>query len=362
MNALDSKVLLGRPVSCCCNALKLLLFVYQTTKERKRSRGGGGLFFPKCGKVVEKGEKKITSYLGFSHFDVQSGRGPLLGCLQKILMHSHHHHHHPAMGVGVGVGRDRPPPQSPPLSQPTQPPVSSSSSSSSLSDLYSVARRISFELQEGLIRLERLEGKGHGGNATLQEAREQRNKLQEMTRISQQMESQFRVLIVKENPSKRDTWKRKVSQISEECDQFRVALDRFGSRESRRMQEEQEREELMRRISGGGNMNNGGGDVTLNMGSSYDVEASAGMSMRRSGQMVDDLLDSGANILGSLHEQKDRLKSARRKVLSVLDTLGVSQSVLKVIDRRQRMDAIIVYGGMFFITFFIFVFWWFTRR
>jgi hypothetical protein len=28
--------------------------VYQTTKERKRSRGGGGLFFPKCGKVVEK--------------------------------------------------------------------------------------------------------------------------------------------------------------------------------------------------------------------------------------------------------------------------------------------------------------------
>ena len=48
-------------------------------------------------------------------------------------------------------------------------------------------------------------------------------------------------------------------------------------------------------------------------------------------------------------------------MLNVLDTLGVSQSVLKVIDRRQRMDAIIVYGGMFVITFFIFVFWWFTR-
>jgi golgi SNAP receptor complex member 2 len=348
----------------CRAAVTKLFFFFSCIKQQKRGRGveRRRIFFPKCGKVVEKGEKKIfTRYLGFSHFSlfVQSGEGSLAWLPSKI-MHSHHHHHHPAMGVGVGG--DRPPPQSPPLSQPTQPPVSSSSSSSSLSDLYSVARRISFELQEGLIRLERLEGKGHGGNATLQEAREQRNKLQEMTRISQQMESQFRVLIVKENPSKRDTWKRKVSQISEECDQFRVALDRFGSRESRRMQEEQEREELMRRISGGGNMNNGGGDVTLNMGSSYDAEASAGMSMRRSGQMVDDLLDSGANILGSLHEQKDRLKSARRKVLSVLDTLGVSQSVLKVIDRRQRMDAIIVYGGMFFITFFIFVFWWFTRR
>jgi len=346
-------------VSCCCNEAFLLLFVYQTTKERKRSREEEDLLskmWKSCGKGREENFYEVFRFQPFFSFRREGS----LAWLPSKIMHSHHHHHHPAMGVGVGG--DRPPPQSPPLSQPTQPPVSSSSSSSSLSDLYSVARRISFELQEGLIRLERLEGKGHGGNATLQEAREQRNKLQEMTRISQQMESQFRVLIVKENPSKRDTWKRKVSQISEECDQFRVALDRFGSRESRRMQEEQEREELMRRISGGGNMNNGGGDVTLNMGSSYDAEASAGMSMRRSGQMVDDLLDSGANILGSLHEQKDRLKSARRKVLSVLDTLGVSQSVLKVIDRRQRMDAIIVYGGMFFITFFIFVFWWFTRR
>jgi len=36
---------------------------------------------------VEKGEKKIfTRYLGFSHFSlfVQSGRGLLLGCLQKL--------------------------------------------------------------------------------------------------------------------------------------------------------------------------------------------------------------------------------------------------------------------------------------
>ena len=346
-------------MSCCCNEAFLLLFVYQTTKERKRSREEEDLLskmWKSCGKGREENFYEVFRFQPFFSFRREGS----LAWLPSKIMHSHHHHHHPAMGVGVGG--DRPPPQSPPLSQPTQPPVSSSSSSSSLSDLYSVARRISFELQEGLIRLERLEGKGHGGNATLQEAREQRNKLQEMTRISQQMESQFRVLIVKENPSKRDTWKRKVSQISEECDQYRIALDRFGSRESRRMQEEQEREELMRRISGGGNMNNGGGDVTLNMGSSYDAEASAGMSMRRSGQMVDDLLDSGANILGSLHEQKDRLKSARRKVLSVLDTLGVSQSVLKVIDRRQRMDAIIVYGGMFFITFFIFVFWWFTRR
>ena len=45
---------------------------------------------------------------------------------------------------------------------------------------------------------------------------------------------------------------------------------------------EQEREELMRKMNGGGNMNNASGDVTLNMGSSYDAEASAGMSMRRS--------------------------------------------------------------------------------
>ena len=65
-------------MSCCCNEAFLLLFVYQTTKERKRSREEEDFSF---GKVVEKEGRRKLSYLGFSHFSlfVQTGGG--VSCL-----------------------------------------------------------------------------------------------------------------------------------------------------------------------------------------------------------------------------------------------------------------------------------------
>ena len=40
------------------------------------------------------------------------------------------------------------------------------------------------------------------------------------------------------------------------------------------------------------------------------------------------------------------LQSAQRKLFDVANSLGLSDSVLKVIDRRQKLDKQIVYGGM----------------
>jgi golgi SNAP receptor complex member 2 len=38
--------------------------------------------------------------------------------------------------------------------------------------------------------------------------------------------------------------------------------------------------------------------------------------------------------------------------------MGVSSSLLRVIDRRQRLDAILVYGGMLFTMVFLLIVWW----
>ena len=43
------------------------------------------------------------------------------------------------------------------------------------------------------------------------------------------------------------------------------------------------------------------------------------------------------------------LQSAQRKALDVLNSLGLSDSLLRIIDRRQRMDKWLTYGGMIFI-------------
>ena len=53
------------------------------------------------------------------------------------------------------------------------------------------------------------------------------------------------------------------------------------------------------------------------------------------------------------------VQSAQRKALDVLNSLGLSDSLLGVIDRRQRMDKWITYGGMLFICLLVGgLLWW----
>ena len=40
------------------------------------------------------------------------------------------------------------------------------------------------------------------------------------------------------------------------------------------------------------------------------------------------------------------MQSAHRKMLDTLNSVGLSDSLLRVIDRRQTFDKLLVYGGM----------------
>jgi len=219
-----------------------------------------------------------------------------------------------------------------------------------LQDLYGVARRLIMEIRRGLEELEGAEARGIIQTSTSL-SRDMHAKLRELQKISHQIESQWRILVVQENSSKRDLWKRKVEQVVEECDQIRVSLERFKSRETRRQAEERDRVELMQRVTSD--------DEFRLLVNQYDAEAGAKMSLQRSGGMVDDLLAHGASVLGALGEQKERLKGAQHKMLDLLNSIGVSASLLRVIDRRQRMDAMLVYGGMVFTVLLLLFVWMF---
>lgn len=69
------------------------------------------------------------------------------------------------------------------------------------------------------------------------------------------------------------------------------------------------------------------------------VPLASPVSIQRSRGMVDDLLVHGASVLGALGNQKDRLKGAQHKMLDLLNTIGVSASLLRVIDRRCAISA-----------------------
>ncbi|KZV14910.1 hypothetical protein F511_38018 [Dorcoceras hygrometricum] len=140
--------------------------------------------------------------------------------------------------------------------------------------------------------------------------------------------------------SQRDLWRRKVEQVSEEAESLRASLDRYLSRHQKQIQEGQERAELLGRANGDSHI--------LRI---FDEEAQASESVRRSSQLSEDAFATGVAILSKYSEQREHLKRAQRKALDVLNTLGLSNSLLRLIK----------YAGMAFTVVIIFFFWRWTR-
>lgn len=69
-------------------------------------------------------------------------------------------------------------------------------------------------------------------------------------------------------------------------------------------------------------------------------------SLGNANRGMDDLLGSGQSILDNLREQRSTLKSAHKRVLDLMNTLGLSNTVMRLIERRTYQDKFILYGGM----------------
>ena len=108
---------------------------------------------------------------------------------------------------------------------------------------------------------------------------------------------------------------------------------------NRRAFEEQQRQELF------GDMSREDHVINMSMADQHD-------SLMRSTQMTDDLLSLGKTTLGSLSGQRKMLKGAHRKLLDMANKLGLSGSLLRLIEKREWVDAVITYGCMIFTLIF----------
>mmetsp|Transcript_33551 Transcript_33551/g.76704 ORF Transcript_33551/g.76704 Transcript_33551/m.76704 type:complete len:99 (-) Transcript_33551:121-417(-) len=86
-----------------------------------------------------------------------------------------------------------------------------------------------------------------------------------------------------------------------------------------------------------------------------------GQALKRSARAFDELETSGLAMLAQLAGQRDRLKSAQRKLLDVMNTLGVSNSLMRFIEKRHFMDSLIVYGGMLITVAILALVYWYWR-
>ena len=92
----------------------------------------------------------------------------------------------------------------------------------------------------------------------------------------------------------------------------------------------------------------------------------AAANLYQEGKTLDESLVSGNHtmqyldtIIDSLHSQGDRLKGVRRNLTNMAHTLGLSDSVIRMINRRETGDRYLVLGLMLLTVLIIIICWWF---
>ncbi|KAF8056259.1 MEMB11 [Scenedesmus sp. PABB004] len=166
-------------------------------------------------------------------------------------------------------------------------------------------------------------------------ARDLQQKLAELQRTSRELDGSWRMALVRQQTAKHDVWKRKVEQVSEEADFLRTSLERFGGRQALRQREAADRDELLARAEAGRRVKD-----------EMDEEAAVAGHIGRSRRYLGEMFEQGTSILAGMSANRERIKAAQTKVLDVINSVGLGESVLKMIERRHRTDAYIAVGGM----------------
>jgi Golgi SNAP receptor complex protein 2 len=92
-----------------------------------------------------------------------------------------------------------------------------------------------------------------------------------------------------------------------------------------------------------------------------DLEMAENTSLNRSNQMLDDYISTGRGAYEELLSQREKLKSAQRKVYDIFNMLGISNSIMRAVERREQTDSVIVFGGMAVVTLLLLVIWIYVK-
>ncbi len=77
---------------------------------------------------------------------------------------------------------------------------------------------------------------------------------------------------------------------------------------------------------------------------------------------LDDIWETGNAVLDGLRSQRSVLKKAHRRLLDVTSMLSLSNSVMRLIERRSTQDKFIFYGLAILTCLVILTSFWYFRH
>jgi len=152
------------------------------------------------------------------------------------------------------------------------------------------------------------------------------------------------VLVLKEPPARRQNWKIRVDQLKNDVrhlqSQFQTSQVKLYERE----QAERDRNELLNtKFTTNAEAANGNASDTSIL---IDAALNHQGSLARSRQGVTELLDQGRETLSALRDQRNLMKNIKKKMLDISSMLGMSNTVMRLIERRSEGDKLA--KGIFF--------------
>ena len=154
----------------------------------------------------------------------------------------------------------------------------------------------------------------------------------------------------KETKSRKDDAKRRVQHLRTTYKHIQTSYENILRRKSKEGSYSSDRNQLF-----------SGADLE-EYAANINLELAQNKSIDNSTRMVDSYLQQGQETLSELVNQRERLKSAHKRLFDILNYLGLSSKTMRSIERRDRTDAMIVAAGMIFVLLIIFMLWWYFKR
>uniref|UniRef100_A0A8D1B7T4 Golgi SNAP receptor complex member 2 n=3 Tax=Sus scrofa TaxID=9823 RepID=A0A8D1B7T4_PIG len=129
----------------------------------------------------------------------------------------------------------------------------------------------------------------------------------------------------------------RVDQLKYDVQHLQTALRNFQQRRYTREQQERQREELLSRT-----FTTNDSDTTIPMDESLQFNS----SLQKIHHGMDDLIGGGHSILEGLRAQRLTLKGTQKKILDIANMLGLSNTVMRLIEKRAFQDKYFMIGGM----------------
>jgi Golgi SNAP receptor complex protein 2 len=158
--------------------------------------------------------------------------------------------------------------------------------------------------------------------------------LEEISRSLDIMEN----LLSRETPAQREVWRRKILELRDDASSVRRQAEHYDRMVGANVRQQRERDALLSRRRRTRHATGEEGEIN-DLADEYQ-------SMDSSQRMMGDLLASGQASLTGLIEQRQRMTGVKRVMLDIGSKIGLSNSTMRIIERRDVTDAYLVFGGM----------------